>query len=119
MTMDRLVKLWLSETRLVRFVVSVSAIAVHIDDYIASVLLTKLKRGLRDKCDCKRIITIYMKDRRLDHFRHIRAVHRRTGVGRKCGKSNLIVNDHIHGPASLIASELREIQALRHNSLTG
>ena len=80
-------------------------------------LLAKLKRQLGTKTNRLGIVAIHVKNRRLDHLCHIRAVLCASRVRRQRGESDLIVRHDMDRPAHAITLELRHVQHFRDDSL--
>ena len=55
---------------------SIAAIAVQIDDYIASELLTKVERQVTHKLNGQRVIAVYVKNWCLDYLGDVGSVLR-------------------------------------------
>ena len=119
MTCDLPVHGGLGEAGLIAFIVSVTPIAIHVDDNVASKFLAKLEGELADKHHRQRIVAVDVEDWCLDHLRYVGGVHRRARVLRQRGKSDLIVHHDVNGPASAITFQLRHVQGLCHDSLSG
>ena len=73
---DLFVHFRLGEARLVAFVVAEAAIAKHVDDDVGAELLAELGRDFRRVDHRFRIVAVDVKDRRFDHFRHVRRIGR-------------------------------------------
>jgi hypothetical protein len=114
---DRLVERGLGERRFIRLVVPVAAVAIHVDDHVAAVLLAEFEREPDALRHGLRILAVDVEDWDLEHFENVRRVSRRAsflGTGRK---SNLVVHDHMKGSAHGIAGKLAHVERLLHHSL--
>ena len=70
------VKIRLGEARFIYFLVAVFAVAIHVDDKVASEFLAKIERHFSDKLERERVFTIHVKNGDLDHLGDIGGVHR-------------------------------------------
>ena len=93
--------------------------AVHVNDDVAAELLPELKGQLRHVNGRLDVLGVNVKDRRLDHFADVGAIHGRTRVARRRSETDLVVDDDVDSAAGRIAFQLREIQGLGHQSLSG
>ena len=82
------------------------AVAIHIDHNVASKFLTKIKRRVRYEPHRKRIIAVYVENRRFNHLRDVGRVHGRAPFLGQSRKPDLVVNDHVHGAAGAVARKL-------------
>src|SRR5262249_22928011 len=104
---------------IVAFVVAVAAVADHIDDDVLLELLAVIERDLHD-ADCGfGIVAIHVEDGRLHAARNVGGVRRGARLIGQRGEADLVVDDEVNGAAGGVAIELRKIQGLRHNALTG
>ena len=85
---------------------TVASIAIEIDHHIAPEFLAKIKSDIANEFYRQRIVSVHMKNRCLDHFGDVGAIHRRTRVFGKRGETNLIVYHHVHGAAGSVARQL-------------
>src|SRR5262245_33338996 len=108
----------LSKTRLIAFVVSVSAIADNIDYHVTLKGLTKIDRQHSHTSDRFGVIAVHMKDRRLNRFSNVGGVGPGKSIFRISGKANLIVDNNVDCPTSSITTQMCKIQRFTHNSLT-
>ena len=83
----------LGEGGLVGFVVTVLAVAIHVDDDVALELHPEFEREPGDVADGFRVVAIHMEDGRLDQLGDIGAVAGRAGVARFGGEANLVVDE--------------------------
>src|SRR5207248_6376745 len=100
------VKIRLGEARFIYFLVAVFAVAIHVDDKVASEFLAKIERHFSDKLERERVFTIHVKNGDLDHLGDIGGVHRRTRVFRQSGKTDLVVDNNVEGAAGRVTSQL-------------
>ena len=94
-----------------------SAVAVHVYHDVASKFLTKIERHLRYKLHREWIVAVHVENRRLDHFRHVGGVHRRTPLLGKRGETDLVVHDYVYGAARTVTSQLRHVEGLGDDPL--
>src|SRR5437764_13540516 len=94
-----------------------SAVAVHVYHDVASKFLTKIERHLRYKLHREWIVAVHVENRRLDHFRHVGGVHRRTPLLGKRGETDLVVHDYVYGAAHTVTSQLIPVEGNHDNSL--
>ena len=116
---DQLVHARLCERGLVGFVVAVAAVADEVDD---DVLVERAPEREREMDHAHRgfgIVAVDVEDRRLHHLRDVGGVHARAAeVG--CGREpELVVHDHVHGAADLVARHFREVERLGDDALPG
>ena len=76
MLVDLGIKVGLRERGLIALVVAVTAVAIHVDDDVASKFLAKINRELTNEQDRERIVPVHMKNRHLDHLRDVGGIHR-------------------------------------------
>ena len=60
--------------RFIGLTMAMAPIADHVDNDILPIHHAKIQRNLHNFCDGFRIITVYMKNRSLDHSRHFCAI---------------------------------------------
>src|SRR5208283_2231335 len=63
------------------------------------------------------IFAVYVKDRHHQHLGYVGGIPGGTGVLRKCGKTDLVVDDQVQRPSSGIALQLGHVEGFGHNSL--
>src|SRR5262249_8057178 len=89
----------LSKGRLVAFVVSETPITVHVDDHIALELVAKIEGEPNHLSHRFGIFAVDVKNRNLAHVCHIRGIGAGSRVGRRSGKTDLVVYDDVQGSA--------------------
>ena len=119
MLADDLVHLRLREARLVALVVTVAAIAEHVDDDRLAEFLPELGGDLGDIGDGLGIIAVHVEDRRLHHARDVRRVRRGAGEARRRRETDLIVDDEVDRAADAMAFEARQAETFGHDALAG
>ena len=62
MATDFFVKLWLSERRLIQFVVAIATVTNHVNNDICSPFVSPFNSGFQSGRDGKRVVTIAMKN---------------------------------------------------------
>src|SRR5450631_1246197 len=105
MRSNLLVHDWLGETWLIALVMAEAAIAKHVDHDRLMKFLSKLDRDLRGVNNGFGIIAVHVENRRLDHFRGVRRIGRRSRITRRCGEPNLIIDDEMNRTAGPITFE--------------
>src|SRR5690606_4978087 len=104
---DHLVHHWLSCSWLIRFVMTTTTVTEHVDDYVFTESMTEVMCELSNKQYSFRIITIYMEDRRLNHFRDVSTVFCRTRITWvRRGKTNLVVHDNMNSTTYGVTTRL-------------
>ncbi len=95
----------------------ISSIANNIKHHIFLEFLTISRSNPRSLHNCFYIITIYVKNRRINHFRQIRSINSTSRVSRIRSKSNLVVNNNMNHPSSIITLRAIHNQILSNNAL--
>ncbi|OPZ13663.1 MAG: hypothetical protein BWZ10_02004 [candidate division BRC1 bacterium ADurb.BinA364] len=114
---DRLVHQRLGEHRLVAFVVAAAAIAIHVDDHVALKGLAKFHRQVHGLGDRLGILAVDVKNRNLQHARHVGGVDRRAALARIGGEADLVVDHDVQRAADRIGFELAQIERLLDDAL--
>ena len=79
-----------------------------------------IQRDLRHQQHRIGIIRVHMKNRRVDHLRHVTAPGAGAHVAHiGCGETDLVVDDDMHRAAGMIAARLRHAQHFHHHALAG
>ena len=103
--------------RVIALVVTEPPVAEHVDDDVPAELLAEL-RGHLDGVDRRLgIVPVDVKDRRLDHQRHIRGVGRGTAVLGCRGEADLVVDDEVDAATGPVTPGAGDGEALRHHAL--
>jgi hypothetical protein len=116
---DRAVKVRLGEGGFVAFVVSVPAVAIEVDDHVASEFLPEVEGELRHGGHGERVLGVDVENGRFDHFGHVGGVEAGARVGRERGETDLVVDHDVDGAAGLVAGELRHVEDLGDDALPG
>ena len=95
MPCDFLVHHRIGERRLIAFVMSVTAIAEHVDDDRLVEFLPVFDRNLGGKHYRFRIVAVHMENRRVDHLGNIGRIWRRARIARIGREADLIVHDEV------------------------
>src|SRR5690625_2777812 len=95
------------------------AITVHINDDIPLEFTSELHRQANDLSDRLGIFTVDVKNRALEHFRHIRSVSARARLARSGSETDLVVKNDVQSPADLVCLELAKVQRFLHDTLAG
>ena len=109
----------LGESRLVRLVVALAAVAIHVDDDVPAEALAELERENGSPVELHRLLAIHMQDRRFDHLRHVGRIGRRARVGRHRREADLVVDDKMDRAAGAVALELGKIEHFGDRALAG
>src|SRR5699024_6267198 len=115
---DQVVHARLGHRWVVTLVVSTTAVGDQIDDDVTVKALTIFICHLSHVHHCLRIVSIDVEDRCLDGSSNIGGVGGGTRLCRWGGETNLVVNNHMNGTASAIATQLRHLHGLKHHALT-
>src|SRR5688500_14707844 len=118
MRADFLVQGRLSERRLVRLVVSVTTVPHDVDQKILPEFRPVLDRQAHDVYARFRIVGVDVYYRDLEPLGEITGIPRGSRVDRIRRESNLIVDDDVKRSASPISRETRQVERLRHDSLS-
>ena len=116
---DFLVKRRLGEERFVALVVAMAPVAIHIDDDVALEVLAELEREPGAPGDRERVVSINVKNRRLDHFGDVGGIKRGAGVGGQRGEADLVIDDDVDRAAGAVAGKLGHVEYLRDDALAG
>ena len=108
----------LGVTRVVAFVVSVTAIANEVDDHVFMELLAVIKCQTRNTHASFWVVSIHMENWRLNSFCNIAWILRRTRVLRRCGETNLVVDNDVNSSANAITTGVAHGKTFGNNSLT-
>ena len=120
MLTDHLVHARLRRGRLIRLVVAEAAIADQVNDHVLPELHAVLEGQAADEHHSFRVVPVDMENRRLKHFRHIRAVHGRTRIARIGNReADLVVDDDVQRATGVEGPRLRQLQGFRDDTLTG
>ena len=102
---DALVHQWLGEGRLVGLVMTVPAVAEHVDDHRLQKALAELGGDLGDVNDGLGIVAAHVKDRRIDHLGDVGRVGRGAREARRSGEADLIVDDEMNRAAGAVTAQ--------------
>ena len=111
---DLLVHGRLGEHRLVAFVVTVAAVADHVDDHVLLELLAIFGGHAGAMDDRLRVVGVDVENGRGDDLGDVGAIGRRARIFGRRGEADLVVDDDVNGAAGLIADQVRQIEGLRH-----
>ena len=109
----------LSHRGVIALVVAAPTVAHEVDDDVSLEFLTVGKSQLGDSGYSLRVITVDVKDRRLNGFGDIGRVDRGATLAGRSGESDLVVDDEVDGSAGAVRPQLRHLQNLNDDSLTG
>ena len=79
--------------------------------------LSELHSQLNGINHCFHIVPVYVKDRAERCFGNIGTIGAGAGIQVVCGKSNLVVYDHMNGSTGTVTAEFRHLQQFIYNSL--
>ena len=116
---DGLVHQRLGVARVVAFVVTMAAVAHHVDHDVLVELLAILERQAGHAHAGFGIVAVHVEDRCLHRLGHIAAVQRRPCVLRRRGEPDLVVDDEVDGAADAVAADVAHREALGHDALPG
>ena len=102
---DALVHQRLGEGRLVGLVMTVPAVAEHVDDHRLQEALAELGGDLGDVNDGLGIVAVHVEDRRIDHLGDVGRVGRRAREAGRRGEADLIVDDEMDRAAGAVAAQ--------------
>ena len=103
--------------RLVPLIVPVPPEANHVDYDVFCKLRPVIQGQFHHVERSFRTFAVYMKDRHHQHLRYIGGIAGGAGVLRECGKTDLVINNYVQGPACGIALQLGHVEGFGHNSL--
>src|SRR5210317_1555229 len=96
---------WLGARWLIGFVVTATAITNKVDYNVFLKLVTEIYRQLRHKTHSFWIVTVYVEDRSLNHFRDVSTVLCRASVFCfRSGEADLVVDNDMDRAASLVSA---------------
>ena len=116
---DLLVHHRLGEHRLVAFVVTVPAIAEHVDHDRLVEFLPELDRNLGREHHGLGIVAVHVEDRRVDHLGHVGRIGRGARIARIGGEADLVVDDEMQRTAGAVALQVGQPETFRHHALAG
>jgi len=116
---DLAVKDGQGEGGLVGFVVTITAVAHHVDDHVALELLAEFERESGDIADGLGIVAVHVEDGRLDHLGDVGAIAAGAGFSGVGGEADLVVDDEVDGAAGAVARKLGKVEHLRDDTLAG
>ena len=116
---DRPVHQRLCVARVVAFVVTVTAVAHHVDHDVLVERLAVLPRQLGDLHAGLGVVAVDVEDRRLDGLGHVGAVQRRAGVQRRGREADLVVDDQVDGATDAVPADVAHRQSLGDDALAG
>ena len=116
---DRGVHQRLRERGLVALVVTVTAVTVHVDHHVAQERVAEIHGQAHDLRDGLWILTVYVKNRNLEHLRDVGRVGRRATLRGRRGEADLIVDHDVQRAARGVRIQLAEVQRLLDDAFTG
>lgn len=114
---NALVHEWLSERRLVSLVVTLLAVADHVDDNILLELGTPIGSKLADEVSSLNIVTVDVEDRSIDSLGNVRAVRGGTGETRVGSETDLVVHNDVDSATSVVSGEVVEAHGFVNDTL--
>lgn len=115
---DRRVHERLGEARLVAFVVSPFAVAVHVDDDVFAKALAEGDGETSDPDDGLEVFSVDVEDGNLEHPSDIGCVAGGARVAWVGGEADLVVDDNVDCAAGRIAVEVGKVERLGDDPLT-
>ena len=116
---DRLVHQRLRVARVVALVVTVAAVAQHVDDDVLVEALAVLERQPGDAHAGLGVVAVDVEDRRLHRLGHVAAVERRAGELGRRREPDLVVDDQVDRAADAVAADVAHRQRLGDDALAG
>ena len=117
---DLLVHQRLGQRRRVLLVVAELAEADDVDHHVLVELLAVVQAQLGGEHHRLGVVAVHVQHRRFDHLDDVGAVQRGARVARVAGgETDLVVDDHVHRAAGVIAARLGQCQRLHHHALAG
>src|SRR6185312_16690895 len=102
---------------IVGLIVTVPAIANHVDDDVTSEVLPVREGHIRNTDTRLGVVSVDVENRRLNHAGDIGCVSGGTGIVGQRRETDLIVDDEVDSAPRAIAIELRKIQRLGYHAL--
>ena len=115
--LDHAIQRRLRERRLIGLVVATAAEAVHVDDDVALELAAEIHGKVHHLRHGFRILAIHMKDRNLQHLRHVGGIHARPRLPRPGGEADLVVDHHVKRAAGAVGLQFAQVQRLLDDPL--
>mmetsp|Transcript_6060 Transcript_6060/g.13931 ORF Transcript_6060/g.13931 Transcript_6060/m.13931 type:complete len:436 (+) Transcript_6060:1097-2404(+) len=115
----RLVQDGLGEARLIELVVPKPPVADHVDDDVGPPLVSPLDRELERTRDGDGVVSVDVKDRRVEGLAEVRCVGRGAAVDGVRGEADLVVDDHVDGPPDVEVLDARHLHRLVDHALAG
>ena len=110
----------LGDRGLIRFVVPAAPIADQVHHHVALEFIAVIDRQLGDEQHRLRVVGIDVKNGRLDHFCHVRAVLGGAGVfAATGGEADLVVDHDVQRAARFVGPGLRHLEGLHDHALPG
>ena len=116
---DALVHQRLGVARVVALVVTVAAVAHHVDHDVLVELLAVGERQPGHPHAGLGVVAVHVEDRRLHHLGHVGRVLRRAGRVGRGGEAELVVDDQVDRAADAVALDHRQVERLGHDALAG
>ncbi len=106
---DQRVQMWLGKFGIIAFIVSVFAIANHINEHIAVKFLAIAGSDLHAFHHSFGVIAVHVHDRGLDHGRQRGAIIRTAGVIKIGSKSDLVIDHKMDRTSGMVALEIAHL----------
>ena len=117
---DHRVHARLGTGRLIRFVVTTTAVADQVDDHVTLELHAVVDRQLGNEQHCFRVVAIDVEDRRLNHLGDVSTVLGGAGIFLAAGgKADLVVDHDMNGATGFVGTGLGHLECLHDHTLTG
>ena len=117
--LDEVVHERLGHRGVVALVVSATAVADDVDDDVTLELLPIVESELRHTHYGFWVVAVDMKDRRLNCLGNVGGVLRGAALTGRRSEADLVVDHDVHRAASAVRAQLRHLQNLDHDALTG
>ena len=103
----------------VALVVTVAAVADHVDDDVLVEPLAERERQPGHAHARLGVVAVHVEDRRLDHLGDVGGVEARARRLGRGGEADLVVDDHVDRAADAVALDVAHVERLGHHALAG
>ncbi len=109
----------LCETRFVALIVTVFAVAHHVDKHVGIETLAVFGGQFAGEHNGFGVVAIDVENGSLHHFRNRGTIGGRASVGPVGGKSDLVVDDQMYGSAGIVPCQAHHLDHFVHDALSG
>mmetsp|Transcript_16692 Transcript_16692/g.47917 ORF Transcript_16692/g.47917 Transcript_16692/m.47917 type:complete len:764 (+) Transcript_16692:1121-3412(+) len=117
--LDLLVQLGLGEEGLIELVVTIAAVADHVDNDIGSPLVTVFHGRFKGGRYGQRVVAVAVEDGNIEGLAKVGAVRGRSGVNGVGGEANLIVDNDVDGTTDVEIGHTGKLHGLVDDALAG